>query len=59
MAPLQEEWYCDIEKFSIKYTTQTSVKPTSINLGSEVLDIKLADNSYEDCQSMQLSVAVT
>lgn len=56
MAPLQEEWYWDIKKFTIKYTTQKSVR--AINLGSGVLDIKLAGNSYKDCQCMQLSVDV-
>ena len=30
MAPLQEEWYWDIKKFTIKYTTQKSVR--AINL---------------------------
>ena len=56
MAPLQEEWYWDIKKFTIKYTTQKSVR--AINLGSGVLDIKLAGNSYKDCQCIQLSVDV-
>lgn len=62
MAPLQEEWHWDIKKFSIKYTTQKKcqslLKLSSINLGSGVLDIKLAGISYKDCQCMQLSVDV-